>query len=38
VTDAYLLGLVIHKRGKLATLDRSLGSLLDPKSAERNRV
>jgi uncharacterized protein len=28
VTDAYLLGLAIKKRGKLATLDRSVGELL----------
>ena len=28
VTDAYLLGLAIHKKGKLATLDSSIGSLL----------
>lgn len=38
VTDAYLLGLAVHKRGKLVTLDRSLGALLDPKSAEQDRV
>jgi toxin-antitoxin system PIN domain toxin len=38
VTDAYLLGLAVHKKGKLATLDRSLGALLDPKSAEQARV
>ncbi len=28
VTDAYLLGLAIHNKGKLATMDRSLVSLL----------
>jgi toxin-antitoxin system PIN domain toxin len=38
VTDAYLLGLALHKKGKLATLDRSLAALLDPKSPERDRV
>jgi len=38
VTDAYLLGLALHKRGKVATLDRSLAALLDPKSTERDRV
>jgi toxin-antitoxin system PIN domain toxin len=38
VTDAYLLGLAIRKRGKLATLDESLATLLDPKSGERDRV
>jgi toxin-antitoxin system PIN domain toxin len=27
VTDAYLLGLAIHKKGKLATLDQSVGDL-----------
>ena len=38
VTDGYLLGLVMHKKGRLAMLDESLAALLDPKSAERNRV
>jgi len=38
VTDAYLLGLALHKRGKLATLDESLATLLDSKSGERDRV
>lgn len=38
VTDAYLLGLAIHKRGKLATLDRALLSLLPERSAERDSV
>ncbi|MGA8493119.1 MAG: TA system VapC family ribonuclease toxin [Terriglobales bacterium] len=38
VTDAYLLGLALHKRGRLATLDESLATLLDPKSGERDRV
>lgn len=28
VTDAYLLGLAIHKRGKLATLDASVSSVV----------
>ncbi len=28
VTDAYLLGLAIHKKGKLATLDRGILSLV----------
>ncbi len=27
VTDAYLLGLAIHNKGKLATLDRGIGHL-----------
>jgi toxin-antitoxin system PIN domain toxin len=38
VTDAYLLGLALHKKGRLATLDRSIATLMDPKSAERDRV
>jgi toxin-antitoxin system PIN domain toxin len=38
VTDAYLLALAVHKKGKLATLDRSLVTLADPDSGERNRV
>jgi len=29
ITDAYLLGLAIHKKGKLATLDRSVAELVD---------
>ena len=28
ITDAYLLGLAIHHKGKLATFDRSIASLL----------
>jgi len=32
ITDAYLLGLAIHNGGKLATLDRSITSLLPPSS------
>jgi toxin-antitoxin system PIN domain toxin len=35
VTDAYLLGLAIHKRGKLATMDRAVRTLLPDKSPER---
>jgi hypothetical protein len=31
-TDAYLLGLVIHKKGKFATLDRAILSLVPEKS------
>jgi toxin-antitoxin system PIN domain toxin len=38
VTDAYLFGLALDKRGKLATLDESLAKLLDPESADRDRV
>ncbi len=33
VTDAYLLGLVTHKRGTLATMDRALLALLPEKSS-----
>ena len=33
VTDAYLLGLAIHKKGKLATFDSSISSLLPKESA-----
>ena len=32
VTDAYLLGLAIHKKGKLATLDRGIVDLLPEKN------
>ena len=28
ITDAYLLGLAMHRKGKLATFDRSIASLL----------
>jgi toxin-antitoxin system PIN domain toxin len=38
VTDAYLLGLAIHKRGKLATMDRAVRTLLPDKSPERDCV
>jgi hypothetical protein len=38
VTDGYLLGLAMHKKGRLATLDESLVMLLNPKSYERDRV
>jgi uncharacterized protein len=38
ITDAYLLGLAMHKKGKLATLDRSMGGLLPPESSARNSV
>jgi uncharacterized protein len=34
VTDAYLLGLAIHHRGRLATMDRSIASLGPPESVE----
>ena len=38
VADAYLLGLAIHRRGKLATLDRAVLALLQEKSPQRARV
>jgi uncharacterized protein len=38
VTDAYLLGLTIHKKGKLATLDRGVLALLPNRSPERDVV
>jgi hypothetical protein len=38
VSDAYLLGLAIHKKGRLATLDQSVLALLPEKSPERERV
>ncbi len=38
VTDAYLLGLAIHRKGKLATLDRSVLALLPERSPERDFV
>ena len=36
VTDAYLLGLAIHKKGKLATMDRGIASLLPEKNSQRD--
>jgi uncharacterized protein len=38
VTDGYLLGLALHKKGRLATLDESLPTLLDSKSTRRDTV
>ena len=38
VSDAYLLGLAIHRKGKLATLDRGVLTLLPERSPERSRV
>jgi uncharacterized protein len=38
VTDAYLLGLAIHKNGKFATMDRAISSLLPEKSRERDFI
>jgi predicted nucleic acid-binding protein len=34
VTDAYLLGLAMHKKGKLATMDRAVRALLPDKNLE----
>lgn len=38
VTDAYLLGLAIGRGGILATLDRHLVALTEPKTAERKAL
>ncbi len=38
VTDAYLLGLAIHKKGKLVTMDRGVRTLLAEKGPERDFV
>ncbi|HEV2992076.1 MAG TPA: TA system VapC family ribonuclease toxin [Candidatus Angelobacter sp.] len=38
VTDAYLLGLAIHKKGKLATMDRGVLGLLPEKDREHGPV
>jgi toxin-antitoxin system PIN domain toxin len=38
VTDAYLLGLTIHKKGRLATLDRKVPALLPEKGAARDLI
>ena len=37
VTDAYLLGLALHKKGKLATLDRGLAALLATQNEQTLR-
>jgi hypothetical protein len=34
ITDAYLVGLAIHNRGKLATMDRGIVQLAPPGSVE----
>lgn len=38
VTDAYLLGLAIHRKGKLVTLDSSVSALLPEKSLDRGLI
>jgi hypothetical protein len=38
VTDAYLLGLALHREGVLATLDQRITALTEPKSAERKAL
>jgi hypothetical protein len=38
VTDGYLLGLTIHKKGRLATLDSNLASLLPEGSGLKDRL
>jgi toxin-antitoxin system PIN domain toxin len=38
VTDAYLLGLAIHRGGVLATLDARIAALTEPRSAERKAL
>ena len=37
-TNAYLLGLAIHKKGRLATMDRAVLALLPEKGRERDFV
>jgi uncharacterized protein len=38
VTDAYLLGLAISRGGVLATLDKRIAALTEPKSSERKAL
>jgi len=38
VTDAYLLGLALHKKGKLATLDQSIAAWLPPDHPARRSL
>jgi toxin-antitoxin system PIN domain toxin len=38
VSDAYLLGLAIYKKGKLATMDRAASALLREKHREREFI
>lgn len=37
-TDAYLLGLALHRGGVLATLDDRIAALTDPRSAQRKAI
>jgi predicted nucleic acid-binding protein len=38
ITDAYLLGLAVHKKCKLVTLDRKVPALLAQSSEKRDLV
>jgi toxin-antitoxin system PIN domain toxin len=38
VTDAYLLGLAISRGGVLATLDKGIGALTEPRTPERESL
>jgi toxin-antitoxin system PIN domain toxin len=38
ITDAYLLGLATHKKGRLATLDSSFASLLPDEGGAKKRI
>jgi uncharacterized protein len=38
ITDAYLLGLAIHKKGRLVTLDSSIASLAPEKHPVRDSI
>jgi uncharacterized protein len=38
VTDAYLLGLAIHRGGVLATLDQRIAALMETRSADRKAL
>jgi toxin-antitoxin system PIN domain toxin len=38
ITDAYLLGLAIHKKGRLATLDAGVAALLPSAASARSAV
>lgn len=38
ITDAYLLGLALHRKGKLVTLDSSIVSLVSEKNVAREAI